>query len=287
MKNKYRPSKKENRLERKKISKLSTFLLIVLMLLTMFPFYIMIVGAVKPAISLVTFPMDLNPTTNLTLDNIIKVLKKSDVFLWLKNSFVVSLSVAALTCFVSVTAGYAFARFEFKGKKFLFMCVMATLMMPKQVLLIPNYLVAQKLGLVNTMIGLILTSIAPASGVFLCRQFISTLPRELFEAAEMDGCGEIRKFCKIALPLTMPAIGTTAIFAFFGTFNDYLWQLVMISDKNLKTLPIGVTMFAQTQQGNKAVQLAMALIATVPLVILFLLCQKFFIGNSTEGSVKG
>lgn len=280
-------SREKRKFEHRKISIPSTVLLILIMLLTMFPFYIMIVGTFKPAISLVTFPIDLNPFENLTLKNLGTVLQKSDVFLWLKNSFVISLSVSVLTCFVAVTAGYAFARIEFKGKKIFFMLVMATLMMPKQVLLIPNYLVANSLGLVDTMIGVILTSIAPAAGVFLCRQFILSLPRELFEAAEIDGCGELKKFVRIALPMSMPAIGTTAIFAFFGTFNDYLWQLVMISKKSLKTLPIGVTLFAQTQQGNKAVQLAVAFIATVPLVILFLAFQKFFIKGSTEGAVKG
>ena len=280
-------SAEERKLERKRVSIPSTILLIAIMLLTMFPFYIMIVGAFKPAISLVTIPIDLSPFSNLTLKNLINVLQKSDVFLWLKNSFVISLAVCLITCFIAVTAGYAFARIDFKGKKIFFMLVMATLMMPKQILLIPNYLVANSLGLVDTMIGVILTSIAPAAGVFLCRQFIVSMPRELFEAAEIDGCGELKKFVRIALPLSMPAIGTTAIFAFFGTFNDYLWQLVMISKKSLKTLPIGVTLFAQTQPGNRAIQLAVASIATIPLVILFLLFQRFFIKGSTEGAVKG
>lgn len=280
-------SKEGRKLESKRISIPSTIGLILIMLLTMFPFYIMIVGTFKPAISLVTIPIDLNPVENLTLKNLNTVLQKSDVFLWLKNSFVISTAVCVLTCFVAVTAGYAFARIEFRGRKLLFMLVMATLMMPKQVLLIPNYLVANKLGLVDTMIGVILTSIAPAAGVFLCRQFILTMPRELFEAAEIDGCGELKKFVRIALPLSMPATGTTAIFAFFGTFNDYLWQLVMISKKSLKTLPVGVTLFAQAQQGNMAVQLAVAFVATIPLVVLFLVFQKFFIKGSTDGAVKG
>ena len=274
-------------LKKRKISKISTVMLLLLIVLTLFPFYIMIVGSFKTPISLVKYPIDLNPFKSLTTKNIRTVLEKSDIFLWLKNSFTVSILVAALTCVVSMPAGYAFARIKFKGGKAFFVIVMATLMMPKQVLLIPNYLVAQKLSLVNNMAGLILTSIAPASGVFLCRQFLLTLPKELFEAAEIDGCGEIKKLIMVALPLSMPVIGTTAIFAFFGTFNDYLWQLVVIADKRLKTLPIGVTMFAQIQQNNKSVQLASALLATVPLVVLFLCCQKFFIKGATDGSIKG
>lgn len=271
----------------KKISILSTILLIILMIFTIIPFYIMIVGSFKPAVSLVSIPIDLNPFSNLTIRNIITVLQKSEIFIWLKNSFIISLLGALITSFVSITAGYSFARINFRFKNFLFFLVMATLMMPKQVLLIPNFLVANQLHLVNTMLGVIITSIAPASGVFLCRQFISSIPRDLFEAAEIDGCGELRKFYLVNIPLSLPAIGTTMILSFFSIFNDYLWQLIMISGKNLKTLPIGVTLFAQTQLGNKAVQLATALIATIPLVILFLIFQKFFIKGNTEGAVKG
>lgn len=257
------------------------------MIFTMVPFYIMIVGSFKPAVSLVSIPIDLNPFSNLTLRNIITVLQKSEIFIWLKNSFMISLLGALITSFVSITAGYSFARINFRFKNFLFFLVMATLMMPKQVLLIPNFLVANQLHLVDTMFGVIVTSIAPASGVFLCRQFISSIPRDLFEAAEIDGCGELRKFYLVNIPLSLPAIGTTMILSFFNIFNDYLWQLIMISDKNLKTLPIGVTLFAQTQLGNKAVQLAVAFIATIPLLILFIIFQKFFIKGNTEGAIKG
>ena len=197
------------------------------------------------------------------------------------------ISLLLLTALISVTAGYAFGKMRFRGKQILFMLVMATMIMPKQVLLIPNFLVANDLGLVDKMIGVILTSLSPAFGIFLCRQYVLSLPSELFDAAEIDGCDEFRKYIHVALPLTLPALGTVLIFAFFTTFNDYLWQLVMISDKNLKTLPIGVAMFAQAQLNNKAVQLALALCATVPLAILFVACQKFFIKGATSGAVKG
>ena len=270
-----------------RISVVSTVLLVAVILLCVFPFYVMIVGAFKPSISLITYPIDLNPFGNFTLKNVILVWQKSDILLWLKNTFIIGLAVAFLTVFASILAGYAFAKIEFRGKKILFVLVMATMMMPKQILLIPNYLVANELGLVDKMTGVILTSIAPAFGVFLSRQFISSIPGELFEAAEIDGCGEVRKFFIVTFPLSTPAMGTIGIFAFFNCFNDYLWQLVMISGKKLKTLPIGISMYAQTLPGNKAAQLAVALFATVPVVILFLACQKFFIKGATEGSVKG
>lgn len=271
----------------KRINMPSTIILILIIFLTMFPFYIMIVGSFKPAISLNKFPVDLNPFQNLTLKNVAAVWEKSDILIWLKNTLIIGVAVAFGTIFVGVLGGYAFARIDFKGKNILFMLVMATMMMPKQVLLIPNYLVANQLHLTNSLFGVIVTSIAPAFGVFLSRQFIQSIPSELFEAAEIDGCGEVRKFFRIALPLSMPAVGTIGIFSFFNCFNDYLWQLVMISDKKLKTLPIGIALYAETMRNNKAAQLAVALFATVPVVILFLLCQKFFIKGATEGGVKG
>ncbi len=275
------------KLHRNKISVPATVLLIVLILLLILPFYVLLVGGFKPNTSLIATEMDLSPFKNLTLSNFKLVFEKSDVWLWMRNSLVISLSVAAVTSAVGVMAGYAFAKIKFRFKGIMFVAVMATLMLPKQMLLIPNYLVAYNLNLQDRMIGVILTSIAPAFGVFLSRQMISSLPKELFDAAEIDGCGEFRKFTRVALPLSLPAVGTIATFSFFNTFNDYLWQLIMISDKNLKTLPVGVAMFAQSQYSNRAAQLAIGLISTVPLVVVFLVLQKFFIKGATDGAVKG
>lgn len=265
----------------------SSVLLGLLIFFLMIPFLVLIVGAFKPNLSLISVPMDLNPFANLTLKNFQFVFKKSDIWLWMKNSFVASIGVSTLTAAISVTAGYAFARYHFPYKKILFLTVMATMLMPKQILLIPNYLVAYNLHLQDTMIGLILTSTAPAYGVFLSRQYLVSMPQTLYEAAEIDGCGELSKFFKLTLPLAMPAVGSVAIFAFFNTFNDYLWQLIMISDKSLKTLPIGIAMFSGAQNTNKGAQLAVGLISTVPLVIMFILFQRFFIKGATDGAVKG
>ncbi len=275
------------KLNKDKVSIPNTILLCILLIIVILPFYIMFVGAFKLPAKLVVVPVDLNPFRELTLKNIRLVLKKSDIFLWMKNSLIISLSVAFLTAFIGVTAGYAFARIRFRGKNIFFALVMATLMMPKTMLLIPNFLVANKLGLVNSRIGVILTEIAPAFGVFLSRQFISSIPSELFDAGEIDGCGEVRKFWNIVLPLSAPSIATIAIFAFFSSFNDYLWQLVMISDSKIKTLPIGISLFSQTQMSNKGAQMAIAAMAALPLIILFVFCQKFFIKGATAGAVKG
>ena len=237
-------------------------LLTLLVLIFMFPFYVMLVGAFKNQIALTMVPPDLNPFMRTTANNLKYVLDKSGIFQWLLNSTVMSLGVALLTAFVSGTAGYSFAKKRFRGHNVLFAVVIATMLLPRQMLLIPNYLVAMNLGLTNRMIGLILTSVSPAFGIFLCRQFMEGLPTELIEAADMDGCGEIRKFVSIVVPLSAPAMGALAIFSFFSTWNDYLWQLIMISSRPLQTVPIGIATFSQGQISNVGRQLMAAAIAS-------------------------
>ena len=272
---------------KKKYSIPSTIWMVIVVCIVMAPLFIMAVGAFKPNLSLIQTPVDLVPFKDFTLNNVKKVLAESEVFLWLRNSFILSFAVACTTVFISICAGYSFAKINFRGKVVFFSIVIATMMMPKQILMIPNYLVANKLHLQYTMVGVVLTSIAPAFGIFLSRQAISSLPSELFDAAEIDGCGEVDKFFRVVVPLSIPTVGTIGIFSFFSTFNDYIWQTIMISGKSLRTLPIGMSYFAQLQNNNKAAQLAMALIATVPLTVLFVLCQKFFIKGATAGAVKG
>lgn len=265
----------------------ATILMLLVVTIVISPYYIMLVGAFKPNIALIKIPIDLTPFTSFTLANANIVFGESEVFLWIQNSLIISASVAIGCIFIGISAGYAFAKIRFRGRNFFFALVMATMMMPKQMLMIPNYLVARSLNLQDTLHGVILTTMAPAFGVFLSRQTISSMPSELFDAAEIDGCGELRKFFRIVLPLTLPTVGTIGILAFFPAFNDYVWQLIMISSKKLKTLPVGLSYFSGLQVNNKAAQLAMALIATLPLAILFIACQKFFIKDVTAGAVKG
>ncbi len=265
----------------------SSAILFILMLLMMMPFYIMIIGAFKNNSALMILPPDLNPLKNMILDNLFYVVGKSDILTWLLNSFAISLSVAVLVMFISATAGYAFAKIGFCGRGIFFAIVIATMILPKQILLIPNFLVALKLGLKDTLIGVILTSVSPPFGIFLCRQFMVNIPTELIEAAEIDGCGEVRKFSSVIVPLSWPAMGAVGIFAFFGVFSDYLWQLIMISSKTLQTVPIGIAMFAQKSVTNVGYQFMAAAIVTLPIIVIFLCCQNFFIKGVTFGGVKG
>jgi multiple sugar transport system permease protein len=247
----------------------------------------MIIGALKRNAALMRVPPDINPFSGLIWTNFDYVIRRSDIGLWFFNSLTLSLGVAAGVVFIASCAGYAFAKIPFKGKTVFFAIVIATMILPKQIMLIPNYLVALNLGLPNTRFGVILTTIAPPFGVFLCRQFMVGIPTELIQAAEIDGCGELRKFSSIVVPLSLPAMGALAIFAFFAAYNDYLWQLIMISDRKLMTVSVGISFFADKVNSNFSYQLMAASLCTIPLIVLFLLFQKVFIQGVTLGGVKG
>jgi multiple sugar transport system permease protein len=253
----------------------------------LFPFYIMIIGALKRNAALMRMPPDIGPFTDLVLTNFDYVIRRSDIGLWFFNSLTVSLGVAAGAVFIASCAGYAFAKIRFKGRGVFFAIVVATMILPKQIMLIPNFLVALNLGLPNTRFGVILTTIAPPFGVFLCRQFMAGIPTELIQASEIDGCGELRKFLSIVVPLSLPAMGALAIFSFFSAYNDYLWQLIMISDRKLMTVSVGISFFADRANTNFGYQLMAASLCTIPLVVLFLMFQKVFIQGVTLGGVKG
>lgn len=265
----------------------SLLLLAALMGIFLFPYYVMAVGAFKSQMALQLVPPDLNPFRNMILKNAEYVLRKTEIFRWLGNSVTVSFGTAVITVLIGATAGYSFGKKRFRGREVIFSLVIATMLLPRQMLLIPNYLVAMNLHLTNSRIGLILTTVSPAFGVFLCRQFMSSIPSELLEAAEIDGCTEIGRFIRIVLPMALPALGALGIFSFFSAWNDYLWQLIMISDKSLRTIPIGIALFSQGQITNTGYQLMAAMIATLPMLLIFLACQKFFIKGITIGGVKG
>ncbi len=279
---------RKNSLERRRISPIGTAVLCILMLFVASPLYVMVIGAFKPNQALIKLPVDLNPFNGQwDLRSMETLLTRSNVLSWILNSFTIAVSVSVLTTTVGMTAGYAFSRMKFYGKRLLFTFVIATMIMPKSVLMIPNFLVAKSLGLVDTLIGVILTTIAPSFAVFLARQCVMTLPSELFEAAEIDGCSEPGKFFKVALPLTMPSMGAATIFSFFGAFNDYTWQLIMISDEKLMTVPVGVSGLASKFFSLKGVPLAGALFVSIPLLVIFLAFQKVFVKGATVGAVKG
>jgi len=265
---------------------LASVLLSLLIVISFTPFYVMILGSLKPNSAFFRIPPDLKPW-NLIIDNYSYILNKTGILSGFLNSIYISVMISLITVAVSACAGYAFAKKRFWGRGVLFVIVMATMILPRQILMVPNFLVAKNLGLVNSLNGVVLTSISAPFGIFLCRQFMQTLPDELTDAATIDGCGSLATFVKIILPLSVPALGALAIFSFIGGWNDFVWQNIMLTAKENRTLPIAIAALAEEKREMVGYQMAGATIATVPMLIIFLFFQKYFIRGITIGAVKG
>ena len=223
-----------------------------------------------------------------TLQNYVALFKAADFLRFFLNSSLVAVITVLLGLFFDALAGFAFAKYRFPGRNGLFVIVLATLMIPSQITLIPSYIILSKLGLVNTLTGIIISAVVSAFGIFLMRQYIrDAIPDELIEAARIDGHSEISIFFRIILPLARPALGALAIFRFLASWNNYLWPLIVLNDPAKFTLPVGIAML-QGAYGTPiwGLQMAGALLATLPVLILFLFFQRYFISGISLGAVK-
>lgn len=255
-----------------------------------FPLYWMITGSLKTEEGLYSMPPEWFPF-ELYLGNFKAIFEAFPIFLWLWNSLFIGIVTVLIILFLSSTAGYALAKIRFPGDKLLFVAVIATMMLPHETILIPLYILVSNIGLLNSPWGVIIPTAAFPFGVFLVRQFARTIPDELINSAKIDGAGEIRIFRSIVLPIMRPALGALAIFAFMFTWNNYAWQLIVLSSPDKMTFPIGLTLMAQQSPSGATMNfpfvMAGATIAAIPLITFFLLLQKSFIQGITLGSVKG
>ena len=204
------------------------------------------------------------------------------------NSLLVAVIVVGSTVLFSALAGYGFAKFDFPGRRLAFLFILSTMMIPFQVLLIPLFVVVHQLGWTNSYAGLIIPGALSAFGVFLMRQACLTLPDELMDAARIDGAREVGIFIRIVLPLLKPAIATLAILTFLGSWNNFLWPLIVVTKDELFTLPVGMTVFQQPMQAPYWTYImAVSTVATLPVVIVFLLLQRYFIEGVVVSGLKG
>lgn len=206
---------------------------------------------------------------------------------WYFNSFFVAAWVTSLQVMTSALAAFAFSRLQWRGRDSIFLLYLGTMMIPSLVLMLPNYQIMVKLGLVNTYSGLILPMSFSAFGTFLLRQFMISLPRSYDEAAEIDGASSLQVFLDIILPLTRPGLVVLAILTFLGNFQSFFWPLVMVKDDYLRTIPIGLLSF-QTDYGQQTeLIMAATVMNVVPLIALFVIMQKQLVSGIQLGGVKG
>ena len=225
-----------------------------------------------------------NPVTTENFTNVLAKVEEFPIWQWTGNSVFISFAATALVLTVDAFAAFAYSRLKWKGRDRVFSILVATMLVPGQVLLIPSYLLIRSLGLFDTYSALIFPAGAGAFGVFLLRQFFMTIPLELEEAARLDGCGPLGIFRHVILPLSKPALATLGIFTFMGTWNAFEGPLIFTDSLSMRTLPIGITIFQGRYNTEYGPMLAAATLAAIPVVLAFVLFQKQIIkGISLTG----
>jgi multiple sugar transport system permease protein len=232
------------------------------------------------------YPPTLMPTS-LELHNYTDVLQQAPFARWFVNTLVVTVVVVLGNLLFCSLAGYAFARIRFVGREFVFVLILATLMVPFQVVIIPTFLIVKTFGLIDTLGALILPNLASAFGIFMLRQFFRTLPIELEEAARIDGASRLGILLKIVLPLSGPALATLAVIMFMWTWNDFLWPLITIYSPNNMTLQLGLATFQGAHQTNTNLLMAANVMSMLPVLLLFFLAQRYFVRGIATTGLKG
>lgn len=264
------------------------------------PFLWMVFTSFKPRAVIFQMPPVIW-TTQYTLEHYIVALTRGHFDTYFKNSFVVSGFTTVLTLLVVSMAGYAFARLRWRWRDVVFMVVLATAMLPGLIALVPTFLIVKNTplaggndifgrggtGWLDAYPGLILPAVGGGFNVFLIRQFFSTLPRELEDAARVDGCSEFRIYRQIIMPLSKPVLAVVAIFTFQWSWNDFLWPLVIVQSDDMRTIQLGLTLFRSQHTVEWGVLMAGTALATAPTVTLFLIAQRYFVRGIALTGIKG
>ncbi len=257
-------------------------------LVMLLPFAFLVSTALKEHAYVLEIPPRLIPETP-TLDNFTDAWSTGDFARYFVNSaFVVTLSTA-IAVSLSAMLGFCFARFEFPGRRVLFGALLFTMMVPGMVLLIPQFVLARDLGLLNSLWGLVLvySVMNLALNTFLLRGFFAAMPQELFDAAQVDGAGVWRSFRTIALPLAKPGLATVTIFSFLAAWDEFTWAITTLSDRDLYTLPIGIRLLQRSQSTEWGLVFAASLIALMPVLVIFVALQRHFVAGAFVGAAKG
>lgn len=262
--------------------------LLVVACVTAVPFLWLVLTSLKGSEDVFAFPPSLWPET-FHFENYADTWNavRPNFGRYLLNSVLVSTVTVGLNVLLASLAAYPLARMDFRGKKLVFLLVLGTMMVPEQVIMIPLYTLVLHLGLVNTLAGVVLPFCVNAFGIFLLRQFYLTVPKELEDAAVMDGASPIRIWWNVLLPLSKPALATLAVFTFVGAWSNFLWPLVILQDRELFTLPVALSYLTGAFSANFKFVAAGAVIAIVPVLAVYWFMQRYFIRGLMAGGVKG
>ncbi|MBH1569033.1 carbohydrate ABC transporter permease [Stenotrophomonas maltophilia] len=260
--------------------------LLVLALVSLAPLLWMLSVSFMPQGEASHFPPPLLPSS-ITTHNYHELFARTGMGGNFANSLLVSLGITVGSLLLNTMAGYAFAKLNFVGRERLFQVLMAALVIPAQVAMLPLFLLMKQLGLVKSFGGVIVPALASVFGIFLVRQYARSIPDELLEAARIDGAGELRIFFQIVLPMLKPVLVTLAIFTFMGAWNDFMWPLIVLTDQEHYTLPVALATLSREHIIDVEMMMAGAVVTVVPVLALFLVLQRYYIQGLLLGSVKG
>jgi len=259
---------------------------IFLALVMLIPIIWLLLGAFKPDAEIIAYPPTFFPA-EFTMKNFTKCMQRIDILQYMKNSIIFSVGTTIPALLVNTLAGYAFARYEFKGKNIIFVTFLATMMIPFQVIMIPEFLEIHMFGMYDTYWGLIIPKIASAYWIFMMRSAFAGLPKELEEAARIDGLSEFGIYSRIMLPLIKPALVTMIILGINGNWNDLLWPLIMTSTSQMRTLANGLAMFVGVRTIEYGAAFAGASISLIPMLLMYIFGQKYFVEGQATSGLKG
>jgi multiple sugar transport system permease protein len=254
--------------------------------LALLPMLWMVSASLMPAGEANTFPPRLLPS-HPTLEHYATLFTRLDLGRNLLNTTFIALTVTTLSLVINSMAGYALAKLRFRRREPLFRALSTGLVLPVQVSMLPLFLLFKEMGLVNSYWGVIIPSLASIFGIFLIRQYTLSLPDDLLDAARMDGAGELRIYWAVVLPVIRPILATIAIWTFLTTWNDFMWPLIVLSDSSRYTLPVALANLSGEHVQDTELMMAGAVVTVLPVMLTFLLLQRYYIEGVTAGSVKG
>lgn len=273
--------------KRSKASLIKQIFCILIGFLILIPIIYALNISLMPASDILSIPPKFFPE-NVTLDNYKAAVSASPMLRYMFNSLLIASITSVVRIIVASLAAYGFSFFEFRGKRIIFTLVLFTILMPGDVLVVSNYQTVSKLGLINTYLGIMIVFFVNALNIFMLRQSFMTFPKELKEASELDGLSNFGFYWKILLPLNIPVITAVLISSFIQMWNEYVWPLLVTNEESMRTVQLGVTMFSSADVGtNYGPLMAAAILALLPVSILFIVFRKHIISGSMAGSVKG
>lgn len=254
-------------------------------ILMFFPLYWMLATAVRPEGELFNGEFDLIPSQFLW-GNFVEAWNTLPFDVFYINSFAIAIIGVVVTVFINLLAGYTFAKYKFWGRDVLFLLLLSTLMIPIQVIMVPEFLIVAGLGWVNTWAGVLVPRAAEAFGLFMVRQFMLGIPDELIEAARLDGAGEFKIFLRVVLPLSWPVIAVLTIFTFMWRWNDFAWPLVVLQEQASYTVPLGLNLMKGLYFTDWNGIMSMSLVSILPMLLIFLFFQRYFIQGIANSGMK-